>query len=111
MRNATPCSLWPIGNSREGRAITSSPVTSSSKPMGDRSSFFTVPVTRSDVSWGRWSASWKASGATFPLKTTHWMVPVPSRTCRKWSFPFEDRLCSQPWRVTSLPSWRAMSAT
>ena len=27
---------------------------------------------------------------------TTWMKPVPSRTIRKWIFPLERRLCSQP---------------
>ena len=79
--------------------------------MVARSSFFTSPRTVMEVSWGRWSASKKTSGVTLPLKTTHWMTPVPSRSWRKWSFPFEARWWSQPWRVTSWPSWEAMSAT
>src|SRR6266540_4076356 len=111
IRKATPCSLWPSGNSRAGFANTRTPRTSSSNPMGERSSRFTTPVTARLVSCGRWSASTNVSGATFPLNTTHWIVPVPSRSWRKWSFPEERRPWSQPCRVTSWPSWRAMSAT
>ena len=111
MRKATPCSLWPMGNSWVGRAWTARPRTSISKPMGERGSFLTSPVTETEVSCGRWSASEKTSGVTLPLKTTHWMVPVPSRTWRKWSLPEERRLWSQPRRVTSCPSCAAMSAT
>src|SRR3990167_4957818 len=38
------------------------------------------------------------------------MNPLPSRTVRKWIFPLDRRLCSQPLMVTSSPSWVPMSS-
>ena len=63
--------------------------------MGERGSFLTSPVTGRRSPAGRWSASKKSSGVTSPLKTTHWMMPVPSRTWRKWSLP-EERAVVEP---------------
>ena len=45
-----------------------------------------------------------ASGGRRSCTTTHWMVPVPSRTWRKWSLPLERRAASQPRSVTVCPS-------
>ena len=47
---------------------------------GDRSSRRTVPVTRSDDSWGSCFALANASASTSFLTITHWSVAVPSRS-------------------------------
>ena len=77
--------------------------------MGERGSLRTMPVTVSEVSCGRWSAWAKTSAGTSLMYTTHCMMPVPSRTSRKCSFPDERLLYSQPLRVTCLPSKATMS--
>ena len=81
--------MGPIGYSWLGAAITSSPLTPSSKPMGDRLSRLTCPVTASAVSWARWSALRNSSSGTSLKNITHWRMPVPSRSWRKWSLPDE----------------------
>ena len=72
------------------------PVTSISNPLGARASARTVPVTLSDVSCERWSACLNTSSPTAAFDMTAWMKPLPSRTCRKWIFPLDRRLYSQP---------------
>src|SRR5207237_616538 len=65
----------------------------------------------SDDSCGRWSASANTSSATSAFDITHWIVPVPSRTWRKWSLPLERRAASQPRTVTVRPSCSPMRST
>ena len=50
------------------------------------------------------SARSKTSGDDVGRKRVHWMVPVPSRTCRKCSLPLERRPRSQPCKVTLWPA-------
>ena len=88
-----PCSFGVIGYSRASLHDAQRRCTPSSKPSGARASARTVPVDlerrllRQVV-----GALEDVSGATSFTNTTHWMVPVPSRTWRKCSLPLERRL-------------------
>ncbi len=46
------------------------------------------------------------SSPTACFDITHWMKPLPSRSVRKWIFPLERRLCSQPRSRTGCPDVR-----
>src|SRR5918993_3574404 len=50
------------------------------------------------------------SSPTACFDMTHWMKPEPSRSVRKWIFPLERRLCSQPRSRTGSPTCFAMSS-
>jgi hypothetical protein len=69
--------------------MISAPLQSSSNPLGARASAFTRPRTINDDSCGSVSSSLNSASSKLPLKQTACTTPVPSRTCRKWSFPLE----------------------
>src|SRR3954465_11121430 len=77
--------------------------------MGLRGSLATLPRTSREDSCDALSAAAKAASGTSFFDTTHWMVPVPSRTWRKWSLPVDRLASSQPRSRTSCPSCAAMS--
>src|SRR5439155_5443287 len=85
--------------------------TRGSEPTGARGPAHTTPVTSSDDSCGRWSASAKTASATSAFDITRWSVPVPSRTWRKWRLPLERRAASQPRTVTVRPSCSPVRST
>src|ERR1019366_1251200 len=105
MRKSVPCSLGPMGYSCDVAASSRIPVASSSYCPSILPCFLTVPTTSTDDSCAMWSASAKVSGETLPLNTTHWTIPVPSRTSRKCSLPLDRRWYSHPRSVTVSPTW------